>query len=160
MMSALLLRSSADIESLIPHAGAMCLLDRVLEWDRDGIVCETQTHRLPDNPLRNTRGLPITAALEYAAQAVALHGSLMCQSVEQGEQTVTIHEPPVQPRGGYLAVLSHVNWQQDWLDTETEFLRISVKKEAQSSAGVDCSFVVSCEERILVQGSMVVAFIS
>jgi len=24
----------ADIEALVPHAGAMCLLDRVLRWER------------------------------------------------------------------------------------------------------------------------------
>ena len=41
------------IAALIPHQGAMCLLERVIEWDKDRIVLATSTHRAPDNPLRH-----------------------------------------------------------------------------------------------------------
>ena len=45
-----------DISRLIPHRGAMCLLDRVENWDKDHIVCRTTSHRRPDNPLRDDSG--------------------------------------------------------------------------------------------------------
>jgi len=33
----------AAIRRLIPHAGAMCLLDTVIAWDETSITCETAT---------------------------------------------------------------------------------------------------------------------
>ncbi len=37
---------------MIPHAGAMHLLDGVLSWDADRIRCSSRTHRDRQNPLR------------------------------------------------------------------------------------------------------------
>ena len=54
--------------SLIPHAGSMCLLDGVLEWNDETIVCETRSHLLPDNPLRCEQGLSAIQTIEYGAQ--------------------------------------------------------------------------------------------
>ena len=42
----------AEIRTLIPHAGLMCLLDEVTRWDERSIVCISNTHRDPTNPLR------------------------------------------------------------------------------------------------------------
>jgi predicted hotdog family 3-hydroxylacyl-ACP dehydratase len=64
------------IEARIPHQGRMCLLDEVLAWDAHHIRCSTRTHRAPDNPLRSHGRLGIAAGIEYAAQAMALHGAL------------------------------------------------------------------------------------
>ena len=65
------------IAALIPHAGRMVLLERVIEWDARTIRCATRTHLDPANPLREPPGLPVWAGVEYAAQAAALHGSLL-----------------------------------------------------------------------------------
>ena len=54
----------------------MCLLDEVMEWDPQHICCRTGTHRLPDNPLRSHGLLGIACGIEYAAQAMAVHGAL------------------------------------------------------------------------------------
>ena len=54
----------------------MCLLDEVLDWDAEHIRCRTATHRAPDNPLRSHDRLGIACGIEYAAQAMALHGAL------------------------------------------------------------------------------------
>jgi predicted hotdog family 3-hydroxylacyl-ACP dehydratase len=54
----------------------MCLLDEVLAWDARHIRCSTGTHRAPDNPLRSHDRLGIASGIEYAAQAMALHGAL------------------------------------------------------------------------------------
>jgi predicted hotdog family 3-hydroxylacyl-ACP dehydratase len=66
----------AWIEARIPHQGRMCLLDEVLAWDARRILCSTGTHRAPDNPLRAHGRLGIACGIEYAAQAMALHGAL------------------------------------------------------------------------------------
>jgi predicted hotdog family 3-hydroxylacyl-ACP dehydratase len=66
----------AWIEARIPHQGRMCLLDEVIEWNAHHIRCRSGTHRAPDNPLRSHEQLGIACGIEYAAQAMALHGAL------------------------------------------------------------------------------------
>ena len=71
--------STLDREAIaarIPHSGAMCLLDRLLAWTAQDIRCGTFSHLDPANPLRRGGQLPAAAAIEYASQAMALHGSL------------------------------------------------------------------------------------
>jgi predicted hotdog family 3-hydroxylacyl-ACP dehydratase len=68
------------IEALIPHHGRMCLLTRLDAWDDQRIVCAATNHRDADHPLRTRRGLLAPAAIEYAAQAMALHGALIGQA--------------------------------------------------------------------------------
>ena len=67
----------AWIEARIPHQGRMCLLDEVIDWNAQYIRCATATHRAPDNPLRSHGRLGAAAGIEYAAQAMALHGALV-----------------------------------------------------------------------------------
>jgi predicted hotdog family 3-hydroxylacyl-ACP dehydratase len=66
----------AWIEARIPHQGRMCLLDEVIAWNARHIRCSTGTHRALDNPLRSHDRLGIACGIEYAAQAMALHGAL------------------------------------------------------------------------------------
>src|SRR2546421_1282894 len=70
----------AEIRTLIPHSGLMCLLDEVTEWDQRSIVCITDTHRDPVNPLRREGCLAAVHAFEYGAQAAAVHGGLRARS--------------------------------------------------------------------------------
>ena len=67
----------AAIESLIPHKGAMCLLDGIEYHDGQRIICFTMQHRATSNPLRTSAGLSSLHAIEFAAQAVAVHGALL-----------------------------------------------------------------------------------
>jgi len=67
----------ADIARLVPHQGAMCLLDGVAAWDREGIRAIALSHRDPANPLRRDGTLPAVCGLEYALQAMALHAALL-----------------------------------------------------------------------------------
>lgn len=87
-----------QIQTLIPHAGAMCLLEGVTAWDEDGIVCVTQTHRDPANPLRRQGRLAMLHACEYGAQAAAIHGGLRARVAGQSAPA------------GYLAALREVRW--------------------------------------------------
>jgi predicted hotdog family 3-hydroxylacyl-ACP dehydratase/3-hydroxymyristoyl/3-hydroxydecanoyl-(acyl carrier protein) dehydratase len=65
-----------EIRRLIPHSGAMCLLDEVTEWDELSICCTSNTHRERTNPLRRGEHFSAIHAFEYGAQAVAIHGGL------------------------------------------------------------------------------------
>lgn len=62
---------------LIPHDGSMCLLDGVDSWDERQIQCWSKSHLVADNPLRNSSRLSSVNAIEYGAQAVAIHGRLI-----------------------------------------------------------------------------------
>lgn len=85
----------AEIARLIPHAGRMCLLDEVAAWDASTIRCLARSHRDPGNPMRAAAELPALCGIEYAAQAMAVHGRLSAAVAEQ-------------PRAGYLASVSDV----------------------------------------------------
>jgi len=65
-----------EIAALIPHTGAMCLLDGVVDWDEQRIRCVSRTHLDAGNPLRAGGRLPAICGIEYAAQAMAVHGGL------------------------------------------------------------------------------------
>ena len=90
--------------ALIPHAGKMCLLERVERWDEKNIVCTTLSHRSPDNPLRLHDNLAAIHALEYAAQAMAVHGGLIARS--EGKRLT----------GGLLVAVRHARFHIDRLD--------------------------------------------
>ena len=69
------------IQSHIPHQGSMCLLDGVLSWDAVRIRCRATSHRLADNPLRAHGRLGAACGVEYAAQAMAVHGAIMAHTM-------------------------------------------------------------------------------
>lgn len=73
----------------------MCLLDEVIQWNEATIRCISRSHRDGDNPLRAGPQLPALCGIEYAAQAMAVHGRL---SAIVGET----------PRAGYIASVSDV----------------------------------------------------
>ena len=55
----------------------MCLLDYVEAWDQQRIQCRASSHRAADNPLRAYGRLGAACGIEYAAQAMAVHGALL-----------------------------------------------------------------------------------
>ena len=69
-----------EIRTLIPHSGTMCLLDGVVRWNDESIVCTSNTHRDANNPLRRDGRLSTVHALEYGAQAAAIHGGLRARA--------------------------------------------------------------------------------
>lgn len=98
-----MLVTRAQIAGLIPHSGAMCLLDGVIQWDAGRILCMSRSHRAVDNPLRADGRLPAVCGVEYAAQAMAVHGAL---AGKVGGR----------PRAGYLASLRDVVCRRGRLD--------------------------------------------
>ncbi len=74
----------AGIAARIPHSGRMCLLHTLRAWSPDHVECTAWSHRSPDNPLRTQGRLLSVNAIEYAAQAMALHGCLTCSNSAPG----------------------------------------------------------------------------
>ncbi len=66
-----------DIRRLIPHQGTMCLLERVVAWDRDTITCLSTSHKVAGNPLRRAGAIAGVCGIEYCLQAAAVHGALV-----------------------------------------------------------------------------------
>ncbi|WP_018868048.1 MULTISPECIES: hypothetical protein [unclassified Thioalkalivibrio] len=91
----------------------MCLLESVLEWDEQAIRCRATGHRAPDNPLRNATGLPALAALEYGAQAMAVHGALLADTGP--------------PKAGFLAAVSNLRVHRALLDDLSADLDITAR---------------------------------
>ena len=71
--------SREAIEALVPHAGAMCLWDEVVDWNDDSIRLRARNHRDPSHPLRSDDRLRAVHLCEYGAQAMAVHGGLLAQ---------------------------------------------------------------------------------
>jgi predicted hotdog family 3-hydroxylacyl-ACP dehydratase len=101
--------SGESLRQLIPHAGAMCLLEQVVHCDETTIHCTSRTHLDPENPLRSRNRLSAVCGIEYAAQAMALHGALMT---------------PGCAAGGYLASVRDVRWRAARLDNVREELQV------------------------------------
>ena len=68
------------IAALIPHQGAMCLWDEVVDWDAQRISLRAHSHRDPAHPLRSHDRLRAVHLCEYGAQAMAVHGGLRAQA--------------------------------------------------------------------------------
>lgn len=79
---AVALLDQAGIQALIPHSGRMCLLSTLIEWDAGHVRCRAFSHTAADHPLRTPSGLLASAAIEYAAQAMALHGALLAREAQ------------------------------------------------------------------------------
>lgn len=101
MMKTLL--NAAEIAARVPHSGSMCLLHTLHESSDTHVLCSTTSHHAADNPLRSASGLLACNAIEYAAQAMALHGAM----------TADADAPP---RGGRLASVRGVKLHAARLD--------------------------------------------
>jgi predicted hotdog family 3-hydroxylacyl-ACP dehydratase len=142
----------AWIERNIPHHGSMCLLDEVVEWDARHIRCRSGTHRLPDHPLRSHGRLGIACGIEYAAQAMAVHGALAGGAAHADSGA----KPG--PEAGFLVSLRDVQPQVLWLDDiETDLIC-----DAALLAGDDGTalyeFDLRSEQRRLLSGRATVVF--
>jgi predicted hotdog family 3-hydroxylacyl-ACP dehydratase len=130
----------AWIEARIPHQGRMCLLDEVLDWNAQSIRCRTATHRAPDNPLRSHDRLGIACGIEYAAQAMALHGAL-AGSASNGA-----------PRAGLLAGVRDVRFLVLRLDDIESDLICEATHLAGDSLTALYEFALRDRDRSLLSG--------
>jgi predicted hotdog family 3-hydroxylacyl-ACP dehydratase len=127
------------IEAHIPHRGAMCLLEEVLDWDAQHIVCRATSHRDPDNPLRVAGILPATCGIEYGAQAMAVHGALL----DAGGTPLA---------RGYLASVRAVKLHAARLDDIAGPLRVSAERLSGEADHILYAFSVAGDAGELLGG--------
>ncbi|HEV8618916.1 MAG TPA: hypothetical protein VGQ70_05420 [Candidatus Udaeobacter sp.] len=134
----------AEIQTLIPHSGSMCLLDCVAEWGDRSIICISNTHRDPANPLRRDGRLSAVYAFEYAAQAAAVHGGLRARSVG-------VAAPP-----GYLAALRDARLYVMRLDDVASPLQICAYRLFGEAANTVYECQVSAGDVPLAEGRITI----
>jgi len=136
------------IAALIPHAGAMCLLQRIEHWDDTSVTVATATHRDSANPLASRLGLRAIHLCEYGAQAMAVHGGLTAKA--RGERA--------QP--GLLVSLRDVSLGCDFVqDLEGELL-VEARRLHESGTAWQYEFRVTHAGRLLAQGRATVSVAS
>jgi len=137
----------AALERFLPHRGAMCLLDSVVSWDDGRIDCRASSHRASANPLRLDGRLPATAAIEYAAQAIAVHGGLRAA-------------PGRDAAPGYLVAVRDARLHVATLDEIAADLVITATCEAADAAGLVYTFAVQAGGHPIAEGRATVALLT
>lgn len=128
------------LEQLLPHAGRMRLIDRIVSYDDQGIVCESNSHRAADHPLAQDGVLSIICGLEYGAQAMATHGALLMKNA------------PDRARHGYLVAASGLRWTVERLDRCAAPLVIEAISEFRSDNQVAYRFELRASDKCVLSG--------
>jgi len=114
----------------LPHQGKMNLLDAVVNWDADQIHCISSSHLDPDNPLAENGCLGASAAIEYAAQAMAAHGRLTAPA-------------SIAPRQGYIAGIRDAQFHVQTLNQASARIDIHATRLMGDEDNVIYQFTVS-----------------
>lgn len=133
-----MLIDAAGIAARIPHAGRMCLLDGVLASSPEAIHCVASSQCAADNPLREGGRLGAACGIEYAAQAMAVHGALRAAA-------------DAAPRAGYLTSVREVSLNVPALDA---YPRLDIHAECLSDGGNHqlYAFRLEAAGQVLVSG--------
>ena len=124
----------------IPHHGTMCLLDGVLDWTPGYVRCVSRAHRSLDNPLRARGRLGAVCGIEFAAQAMAVHGALIAPALH------------TERRVGYLAAIRSAEFCVARLDDIEDELVVTAERQGGDTTTVLYTFSVSTGDRRLLAG--------
>ncbi|MCF7221695.1 phosphotransferase [Marilutibacter chinensis] len=135
----------AGILARVPHQGAMCLWDAVLDWDAQRIRLQADSHRDAGHPLRHRGRLASVHLCEYGAQAMAVHGGLLA------------HGDGRRPRAGLLVALRAVELEVARIDDLAEPLIGEAVRIADTAAGQLYAFRIEHAGGTIAQGRALVA---
>ena len=134
-----------DIAQRIPHQAGMCLLDGVRAWDDQQIFCDATSHRSASNPLRAYGRLGASCGIEYAAQAMAVHGSLVAQAH-------TTSHAAAAPKAGYLVSVRGVTLHVQRLDDISAALVIHAERVMGDAGTIVYGFTIHAGSKLLLSG--------
>jgi len=117
----------------------MCLLDRVVACSPTAIDCLAVSHRDPANPLRADGRLGAANGIEYAAQAMAVHGALLAGQTGA-------------PRQGYLTSVRSVGLHVSRLDDLPQALEIHAERLSGDANHILYQFSLSHAGQLLLDG--------
>lgn len=133
-------RSTQEVAALLPHAGAMCLLDEVACWDENHVICRSASHRRRPHPLCREGHLSSLHLLEYAAQAAGVHGALL---------SGTDPSPAM-----YLTSVRDFQLKVASLDDVAADLHIDAERLLSLGGGVLYGFQVRAADELLASGRL------
>ena len=134
----------SEFEQLIPHKGSMCLLDRVISWEEYCIHCTSMSHTRNENPLRKNHQLSIVHAVEYGAQAMAIHGGLLAKA--NGKTLAP----------GYLAAMRNIEINATRLDNISSELDVYATQVLADGGNLVYQFEVKNNGTGLISGRVTV----
>ncbi|WP_353398373.1 3-hydroxylacyl-ACP dehydratase [Hydrogenophaga sp. 5NK40-0174] len=120
----------------------MCLLERVVDWSSDGLHAQSEGHVAADHPLRANDRLDAVHGIEYAAQAMAVHGGLLAE--EAGA------DGP--PRQGYLTSVRGVQFAVGRLDDLPGAIDVKVQRLSGDELNILYRFSLWHDGRELLSG--------
>jgi predicted hotdog family 3-hydroxylacyl-ACP dehydratase len=132
--------SRHTIEAMIPHKGAMCLWDAVVDWDDGRIRLRSTSHRDPAHPLRSDGRLRAVHLCEYGAQAMAVHGGLRGAAAGGA------------PKVGFLVALRDVTVHVARIDDLSGALEGEAELLAESPATQQYAFRLYHDGTLLAEG--------
>ena len=135
-----------SIDAMLPHAGAMVLIDEVVAHDGQQIHCRARIGSLADHPLARDGVLPSTALVEYAGQVMAIHGAV---AAGPGDPILM----------GRLAALPTLHLTGDRVEAPAT-LDVHVQREGGDSSGALYVFRVLSNQRTLASGRATVMFVN
>jgi predicted hotdog family 3-hydroxylacyl-ACP dehydratase len=129
----------------IPHQGSMCLLDEILKFDQVKLSARSVSHRSAGHPLAVAGHLGIACGIEYAAQAMAVHGALQAADAAR-------------PAAGFLAALRQVRFFATTLDDIEGDIICEVTQLVGDLGSALYEFSLSAFGRRLLEGRATVVF--
>lgn len=114
----------------------MCLLEEVCESGDASIRCRATSHRDPANPLRDAAGLPAICGVEYAAQAMAVHGAISERK----------------KRPGMLVAVRDVMLHVERLDDVAGDLFVTARRLAGDAHSLMYEFELTSNQQALLRG--------
>jgi predicted hotdog family 3-hydroxylacyl-ACP dehydratase len=121
----------------------MVLVDAVEWFNATEIVCAATSHTRGDNPLRREGILPVYAAIEYAAQAIAIHATLTTGGVA---------------RAGVLGSVRRFRAHIDRLDQIHEPIHVYASLRQAEATSAVYTFSVRARDQDIAGGQAAVFF--
>lgn len=131
-----------NIAPLVPHSGAMILIDRITEFSDHHLVAEAEIH--PDHILIKQGKLAAFAGIEIMAQGVAAWAG--CMAVQAND--------PV--RLGYLLGTRKLHIHQNDIPIGSQ-LQVNITMSIQDATGFgvfDCQLLDRSSQKVILEGAL------
>ena len=127
---------------LIPHGDSMCLIDHVIQYDQNSIICHTHSHRANDNPLKEGGTIHAVILNEYAAQAAAIHAGLL-------------HSKLGNVKPAFVGAIKNFEFHQKTVNQIDAPLHIKASLELSQDTGAIYRFDITADTAKIANGKLV-----
>lgn len=107
--------TAAEFGRFLPHKPPMLLLETVEAWNAESIECTASSQNDAQNPLRINGRVSSVHAMEYGAQAAAIHLSLMANAAVEPVAELEAYSPD---RVVFLGIVRDFELAEQYLDEQ------------------------------------------